>query len=57
MAGVSAPYIQGGLPGGAMPELDLGGRVGMSQAKRSRERVRETVLERENSIFEGGRCK
>lgn len=54
---MSAPYIQGGLPGGAMPELDLGGRVGMSQAKRSRERARETVLERENSIFEGGRCK
>ena len=40
-----------------MPELDLGGRVGMSQAKRSREGVWKTVLERGNSIFEGGRCK
>ena len=34
---VSVHVIQGGLPGGALLELDLGGRIGMSQAKGSRE--------------------
>lgn len=38
----SALCIQGGLPGGAMPKLDLGKEVGMSWAKRSREGVQES---------------
>lgn len=47
--------IQGGLPGEAMPELDLGRGVGMSLAKRSGEG--KHVLGRENSIFKGGRYR
>lgn len=37
IARVSVHVIQGGLPGGALLELDLGRRIGMSQAKGSRE--------------------
>lgn len=54
MAGRLPLCIHGGLPGGAMPKLDLGKDVGMSWAKRSRERGAEEFLDRENSFFESG---
>lgn len=42
MAGRLPLCMQGGLPGGAMPKLDLGKEFGMSWAKRRREGVHKS---------------
>lgn len=51
MAGHLPLCIQGGLPGGAVPKLDLGKEVSVSWAKRSREGSAEEFLDRYNSFF------
>lgn len=48
--------IQGGLPGGAMPDLDLERRVGRNQPKRSRAGGAEECS-RQNTVIGSGVCK